>query len=303
MKNIDNKIAAMLAGAVAITSMALAIPAMAQTNVPASTQGASQGNHYGQWMGRGNAGGAPGMGMAHGTPPAAVGSVTAINGTTLTVSSHAFVRPASTNGTAPATPPVSTAVTTYTVDASNATVMKNNATSSVSAIAVGDTIVVQGTTSGTTIKATSIRDGAMMRGLGGANGSKANGNDSRVSSTSPRNVPSPIQGNGQPVVAGTISGMSGSTLTVSTKSNVTYTVDASNAKVIQGNSTVSLSSVSVGDSVIIQGTVNSTAVTASSVIDQKAPSQTGTNGSTTAPKKNLGFFGSIGNFFSKIFGF
>jgi hypothetical protein len=68
------------------------------------------------------------------------GQVTAINGTTITITD-------SRNSS------------TYTVDASNATVTKNGAASSVSAIAVGDTIVVQGTTSGDSVTATSIMDG------------------------------------------------------------------------------------------------------------------------------------------------
>jgi len=157
-------------------------------------------------------------------------------------------------------------------------------------------VVIQGTKSGTNITATSIRDG-MMRGPGGTKG--PGGTPGSVSG----NVPSPIQGNGQPVVAGTVSAINGDSLTVTNKSNVTYTVDATNAKVVQGQSTVSLSSVSIGDSVIIQGTTNGTSIVASSVIDQKAPAQTVANGSATAPKKNLGFFGSIGNFFSHIFGF
>ena len=104
MKNINKKIAAVLAGTAIITSLALAIPAFAQTNAPVSPQGAAQGNHYGQWMGRGNASGAPGM--MRGTPPAAVGSVTAVSGTTLTVTGRSFGKNAAT--------------TTYTVDASSA---------------------------------------------------------------------------------------------------------------------------------------------------------------------------------------
>jgi len=298
---LTTKYAAILAGVAIITSLAIAIPVFAQTtnanaNASANPQNMPHNGMGGQWQGR--TGGTPGMGMTRGTPPAAFGSVTTINGTTLTVTSRTFTRPAS-NGTAPANPPAtaaSAAITTYTVDASNATVMKNNATSSVSAIAVGDMVVIQGTKSGTNITATSIRDG-MMRGPGGM---KSPGGTPGSGSG---NAPSPIQGNGQPVVAGTVSAISGDSLTVSTKSNLTYTVDATNAKVVQGQNTVTISSVTVGDSVIVQGAVNGTSVTASSVIDQKAPAQTVANGSATAPKKNLGFFGSIGQFFSRIFGF
>ena len=68
------------------------------------------------------------------------GQVTAINGTSITITD-------SRNST------------TYIVDVSNATVTKNGAASSVSNIAVGDTIVVQGATSGDSVTATSIMDG------------------------------------------------------------------------------------------------------------------------------------------------
>lgn len=78
--------------------------------------------------------------------PAVRGSVTAISGMILSV----------TNASS----------TVYTVDATNATVTKINGTStpltiSVANIAVGDTVSVVGTVSGTSITATSIRDGVM----------------------------------------------------------------------------------------------------------------------------------------------
>ena len=72
------------------------------------------------------------------------GTVSAISGTTLTVTSNA-----QNGGTA----------TTYIVDASSATVTKSGTASSVSAIAVGDTIMVRGTVSGTNVTAKTIMDG------------------------------------------------------------------------------------------------------------------------------------------------
>lgn len=52
----------------------------------------------------------------------------------------------------------------YTVDASGATVRKNGATSTVSAITVGDKIFVKGTVTGTSVVATEIRDGRGAKG-------------------------------------------------------------------------------------------------------------------------------------------
>ena len=83
--------------------------------------------------------------------------------------------------------PVTTTATTYTVDASSATVTKNGAASTVSAIAVGDTVMVQGTVSGTNVTAKTIRDGV-------GQGQPA------------------IQGNGQPVVAGTVTAINGNSV-------------------------------------------------------------------------------------------
>ena len=208
------------------------------------------------------------------------GTVSAINGNTITIYGK--------NGFGTSTP-----TTVFTVDATNAKVMKNNATSTVSNIAIRDIIVVQGTVSGTTITATLIRDD-VIRGAGMMNGQK-NGQENK-------NGINQIQGNGQPVVTGTISTISGSTITISNKGNVQYTVDATNAKVVKGNATSSISNVVVGDNVIVQGTVNGTSITASFVIIQNRPA----NQSTNYPVKqvqNKGLFGTIGNFFTHLFSF
>ena len=78
-----------------------------------------------------------------------VGTVSAVSGTTLTVTGR--VMPKST-----------TPAPNYTVDASSATVRKDNTASNVSAIAVGDTVRVQGTRTGTNIVAKIIIDGVIQ---------------------------------------------------------------------------------------------------------------------------------------------
>ena len=75
-----------------------------------------------------------------------------------------------------------------------------------------------------------------------------------------------------------------------------YTVDATNAKIAQGPNTIAIGAVAVGDMVVVQGTINGTSVVATSVIDQKIAT-------TTTTQPNKGFFGSIGSFFSHLFGF
>ncbi len=215
--------------------------------------------------------------------PAVVGTVASISGDSLTVTAKSWQR----SGTAPTTTTAPTS-TTYTVDATNATVTKSGAASSVSAIATGDMVMVMGTVNGTSVTATSIRDGMMMgRGMG-AGMHKPMPN----ASTTPL-----ITGNGEPVIGGSITAISGTTLTVTTKSGTAYTVDATSATITKGNAVSTLSSVATGDNVVVQGTVNGTSVTASSVLDQGAAPAAGAK---PAPH---GILGAIGGFFTHLFGF
>ncbi len=244
----------------------------AATTVSAQTISAD----HGSWMsgpGRG------GRGMAR---PVVVGTVLTVSGTTLTVSGH--------EGFATTTP-----TTTYAIDAANARVIKNNAPNTLSSIVIGDTIVAQGTVSGTNVTATMIGDGAFPNGIPNGLG-RFHGNQNASSSLSL------IAGNGQPVVAGSVVTTSGTTLSITNKSNVTYTIDASSAKIMRGSDTVSLSSVAVGDTVVVQGTVNGTSVIASTIIDQTAPANANIS-SGVQPQSPLGFFGRMGQFFLHLFGF
>lgn len=251
-----------------VVSLAAALPALADT-------GNSPGQNPPQ---QGWGAGRVGQGRGAMMRPGVFGTVTSISGDTITVTSMGRRGPASTT---PST------TTTFTVDATNAVVMKANATSSVSSIAVGDVIAVQGTVTGTNVVATKINDG-LVRGKG----APTQGGQGQVLGA--------LSGNGEPVVAGTISSISGNTITITNKSNVAYTVDATSAKISQGqNATASISNLTVGDSVLVQGTVNGTSITASTVIDQGNSSSNSPN-NTAKPK---GFFGGIGSFFMHLFGF
>ncbi len=129
-----------------------------------------------------------------------------------------------------------------------------------------------------------------------------------ASSTMPRATSTPIiQGNGEPVIGGNVTAISGTTLTVTNASNVTYTIDAASSTVVVKGVSSTFSNVAVGDNVIVQGTVNGNAVTASSIIDQGVKTM---GASSTAPHMGGGigagiggFFGSIGGFFKHLFGF
>jgi len=219
-------------------------------------------------MGRG-----PGNGKGDEKGRGVKGTVSSISGNTLTVKGK----------TGPGAEGRSEII--YTVDASNATVKKDGATSTVSSIAEGDTVMVRGTVSGTNITATSIDDGVLGKGQGG-----------------PQDQTPIVEGDGQPMIAGTVVSISGSTISVTNKSNITYTIDASSAIVKkEGTENATVSNIAAGDSIVAQGAVNGTSMTASSVIDQTvaaADSSTSDN-----PGNHAGFFGNIFNFFKHLFGF
>jgi hypothetical protein len=190
-----------------------------------------------------------------------IGTVTAISGSTLTVVSKMDSN------------------TTYTVNAANATVTKNGTAS----IVAGDTLMIQGAVSGTTVTATAINDG-----VPGALGNRG------------------VKGNGQPIVGGKVVAINGSTLTITNQSNVTYSITVASTTITKAGNTASLSSIVIGDNVMVQGTINGTSAVASSVMDQGVAAVPGTPGTTeSAPHRGGlgGIFGAIGGFFGHLFGF
>ena len=277
-----------ISGALALATvagMSFALPLFADTSATASLNGQVSSRMMGQ---RGQGVGRGGVNMMR---PTIMGTVASISGNILTVTVKRFTKPVvgSPSGTAPTATTV-----TYTVDVTNATVTKAGVASTVSAIAIGDTISAQGTLTGSNVVATSIRDGVMPRGQesGGKAGGSANANAGI-------NL---VAGNGQPIVGGAITAIStdGLTLTITNKSNVIYIVGITGStKFLQGSTTIAISGVKIGDQVVVQGTVNGTNIVASTVIDQTKPAGI----TTTNPGKHVGFFGGIGQFFAHLFGF
>lgn len=254
---------ALIASSAIIGSFALAVPAFAAESVGTRPVGI----HANEQKSR----------------PMVNGTVTTISGNTLTVTMRGWQRENKTTPTS----------VVYTVDATNAVVTKGGATSTVSAILVGDTVMIKGTVTGTHVVATTIRDGAMR-------------NLEKMPEGKPdKNLHTPLTlpvGNGQPVVGGTVTAISGNSVTIVNKSNVTYTIDVTAAKVTKRDvATATLSSITVGDSVIVQGSVNGTSVTASTVIDQGVLHTSTSVGEM--PERKGGFMNSVGGFFSHLFGF
>jgi hypothetical protein len=258
-----------------------------------------------------------------------MGKVTAISDTTITVQSAAGGE--RTTGT------TNTAAKTYTVDASKATFAKlgqptattpgstptkpSTTTIAITDIAVGDSVMVNGTVSGTNIAATSVTV-----------------------------MPSGAPGMGKNMIMGKVTAISNTTLTVvsgfnpgrrpqnATNNNAnvnggagsatTYTVDASSATVKKfvaptagstgkgTETTIAVTDIAVGDTVRVQGAVLGTNVKATAIVDGvAAPTRVGNNPSNllngnpqAAALKNEveavkpGLWNKIVSFFSSIFG-
>lgn len=168
--------------------------------------------------------------------PGVFGTIASISGNTITVTSKGM-------GT-------NTTETTYTVDATSAKVMIGKdgsapATGALSDLKVGDTVSIRGTVSGTNVTATDIMDGVMGHGFGPG-------------------------GHRGPGVMGTVSAVSGNTVTITNNDGTSYTIDASNAEVSKV-STVSVSDIKVGDTIGVDGTVSGTSVTAKHIMDGVPP--------------------------------
>ena len=271
-----------------LASLVLAVPALAQTNNSQSSESRDDKGGLINW-------GRMMMDRVNVMRPNIVGTVTAINGTTLTVTSNSRVGWAwgkddedNDNNKDEDAPKATPAPIVYTVDASQATVVKAGVASTVSGITVGDIVKIQGTITGTNVLATTIHDGV---------------NKEEKEDKDKKTKPTPlIQGNGQPIIAGTVTAINGTTLTITNKSNVTYTVDGSTAKVQNKGALSTISTVVVGDNVVVQGTINGTAVTAYSVIDQGATPSPSVKPNDEEKARGK-FFGGIGRFFQLLFGF
>jgi len=160
-----------------------------------------------------------------GRTPHVDGTITAIDGSTITITAEA------NHGGG-----------TYSIDASGATITKDNASAPLSSYAVGGKIWVEGTINGTSVTATKIsnRPGFGPGGMGG-------------------------HGKGHGVM-GTVSAVDGSTITVTDRDGTSYAVNAGSAtvqKMVAG----ALSDVAVGDRIGVQGTVSGTTVTATTIMD------------------------------------
>ena len=182
------------------------------------------------------------------------GKVTAVNGTTITMTGR--------NNT------------TYTVDASAAKLTKgfgkNAATISAGSMAVGDMVMIGGSLNGTSITATAIND------MGAPRAVPAGGRGTHVT----RGNQQGLRGN---MHMGTVTAVNGTAITITGRNKTTYTVDASAAKLTKGfgknATTITVSSITVGDTIMANGTLTGTSIAATTVNDMGTPSaQASTHG-------------------------
>jgi len=148
------------------------------------------------------------------------GTITSISGNTLTVQGK------------------NNSSTVYTVDATGAKVVINGQASSLSGLAVGNQIAVRGKSTGTNqISAQSIMKGMppIVKGAPRLNGIMHGG-----------------------AVVGSITAISGNSLTVQGKNGTVYTVDATSAAVKVNGQASTLSALAVGDQISARGTQNGT---------------------------------------------
>lgn len=228
-------------------------------------------------------------GHGEGRGPGIGGIVGSVSGTSFTLESRGF-------GTNAAT-------TTYSVDASSATITKDGTKATIAALAAGAHAMVEGTVNGTNIQATEIHVGLPPRG---GMGPHSNGDWNSGSTTRARMMDefSQVEGSGEPIIGGTVSSISGDTIAITNKGGTSYSIDTSGATITKAGETIALAQVAIGDAILAQGAINGTTVIANSVIDRGTPPATqATSDSDTATQKGPGFFGHIGGFFRHLFGF
>ncbi len=223
-----------------------------------------------------------------------VGTVTGLTGSTITVESKR-----------------ATTTITFSVDATNAKFVKDKATTTLASILVGDTVAVSGQVTGTTVSATLVIDGKFPMMLEKREEKKNDRQENRGQG---------IMGRG---IAGTVTAVSGNSLTVtalhaSTTTGIVYTVDATNAKIFKNKATTTITSILVGDTVQVEGTMTGTTVVAKAIRDGVLP-QTWDKSrhdgkdsmmhGTSTPSHGEGrsrvsaAFESMGQFFRHMFGF
>lgn len=222
----------------------------------------------------------PGIMMAH-ERDAVAGTVASVNGNIFTVNEE---RNASSS-------------VLYTIDASNAKVFSNGATSTISEIQTGDKVFIKGKISGTNVTANVVVEGAVNGILGKikirhvALNASTTPKDKIISRFFPLHASTtdPLRGN---FTLGNVTAVNGTSFTVEDKgrrdvATTTYTVITDGSTVFKkAAQSGSLSDVTVGQFVMVAGAKNSAndTITATSVnVVSKMPERIGERGLRPVP--------------------
>ena len=168
--------------------------------------------------------------------------------------------------------------------------------------------MVEGTITGTSIKATSIYKGSMGMGNGAVNGgprvmgtiTKIDGNTITVDSIGfSKNVPN--------------TDTNKSDTTKPTSETKTYTVDASGATIYKDGVESKISDIAVNNKIVVEGTITDTSIKATKIYEGNMGVANGANRgqgnwnnangqNPNTQGQKVGFFAKIGNFFKNLFG-
>jgi hypothetical protein len=145
---------------------------------------------------------------------------------------------------------------------STATTTGSSTPATLAQVVKGDRVLVNGTLEGTKITAKNVHIGIPAR-------AEKRIEDRKEKREEAKPIDLIRQGDGQPVIVGTVGTTTGSstTFTLTNKSNVVYTIDAANTKVYLKSATGTVIDIKTGDRVVVQGAVSGTSITATTVID------------------------------------
>ena|GEM_PF-3142598 len=164
--------------------------------------------------------------------------------------------------------------TIYTVATADVSVRKHGEKDAdMSDIAVGDSVFVRGEITDKTIAAKSI-----------------------ISVNIPKNAVIKKNLSG---VAGVVTAVNGNTVTVKTKTDIVYTVDTDDARIrTRDDKDAATADIKVGDTVLVQGTIDNKSVDASVII---AIDEDSIKDKEIKAEAKVGFFHKIGLFFKSFF--
>lgn len=230
------------------------------------------------------------------------GTVTAVNGTTITLNA----KTAST-----------TVFTTYSIDASNSLFVKNKATSTTINVSVGDFVVAQGTLVDTNMTAKVVISGVPPVGQKQSDERREDKKEKKEEKREDKKESN--EKNKKDVlkrmfdIRGVVTAVNGFALTVdgrgaTSTATTTYSVDATNAKIFKDRATSTVSSIFVGDKVLVRGAVNETSVEATIIYDGKLPPMemkklSDEDGNSRMARPEAKFLNKIGAFFKEFFRF